>query len=170
MEGWVGLAAREEVERSISPSRGIEPWPLAWWHNSLPTMLQPLSSWEPQYIIISTGKLDPPRHLRMRPELFQAISLIPSSSCSTLLVPPKKLVRPCSFRRYPSKSIFGMQRVSPTHVQTSRKRFASQCLNQGIRWIVDFWNTRTKKKYKHWENQNSKSKKVPRIFRLDLAD
>ena len=41
-------------------------------------------------------------------------------------------------------------------------------VNQGIRWIVEVINE-IQEEYKHWENQNSKSKKAPKMARLDLA-
>ena len=57
--------------------------------------------------------------------------------CNTLLVPPEKLVPPAASGDILQTNIFGTQRLGLTHVQASRKRFRSQCLNQEIRWIVD---------------------------------
>ena len=37
------------------------------------------------------------------------------------------------------------------------------------RWIVDFSNTRRNTNIEHWENQQNKSRKAPKIARLDLA-
>ena len=79
--------------------------------------------------------------------------------CSTLLVPPREISSPLRLWAISLKAILSAHRDSVsrcTNLTKARKRYGSWCLNQ-----VDCWFLECKKKYKHWENQQSKSKRSP---------